>query len=533
MGLGVALGVGAFLLGLFYLPFLLHDQFGATYTYLVDRRIAAEGFPVNNVADLWVRLTTYSSAYYALTLIGLLLAALLACYRRALGLWGGLVAGGVLLLFVALTLWRPEWAAALTGAGGRDYWIVLVILALLPAWFWPRTKPEERLLWIWFGALFVLMLGFTSKPRTHVYVFIAPWALLAGMVVARIGAWWAARAQTPQRQARVVWAGVAAGLVAGLIFGGYVFQVFAYTRVEVLRTWQENWPWGYWRPYAALDNKALFGFPLASGWKAVGQLYADGTIDGEYSTNEVEFWSPLWYTRGRLRCDDRATWFFQANTHQADPAGYAQALEGWIGARYAPWGQVTIQDDPRMLIRRAGAPADTLSSFALEDYVAAFDRAATPDLPLGYPVVQPAIDHPLDVNFGGLIRLEGYALDAPQPLAAGDVVTLTLYWRALQEIDASYKVFNQSFYGDGVMVAQQDGYPVCGGRGTWIWNPGEQVVDVHLLPIQADAPDGLYPLYTGLYIEETLERLDMVDAEGQPVGDQVHLTDLRVGPIPP
>jgi hypothetical protein len=321
-------------------------------------------------------------------------------------------------------------------------------------------------------------------------------------------------------------------VLALLVFGGYVYQVFAYARVEVLRTWQENWPAGYWRPYAALDNKALFGFPLANGWKAVGQLYADGTLQGEYSTNEVEFWSPLWYTRGRLRCDDRATWFFQIRNHQSDPTGYAQALEGWIGERYQPWGQVTIHGDPRMVIRRAGAADTTLRTFALEDHAAAFDAAATPNLPLGYPVVQPSIDHPLDINFGGLIQLEGYDLDAPTPLHAGEVVTLTLYWRARQEIDASYKVFNQSYYGNGVMVAQQDGYPVCGGRGTWIWNPGEQVVDVHLLPIAPDAPDGLYPLFTGLYIEETLERLNVVDAAGQPVGDQVHLTDLRVGSPP-
>jgi hypothetical protein len=531
-GLGAATLLGALLLGLFYLPFLLHEQFGATYTYLVDRRIAAEGVPVNNIADLWIRLTTYSSAYYALTLIALLVAALLACYRRTLGRWGGAGAGGALLLLVALTAWQPAWAT-LPGAEGRDLWIFLAILALLPAWFGPRIPAEERLVWLWFGLLWVILLGFTGKPRTHVYVFFAPWALLGGMVVARMGAWWAERsADTPAGRTHMAWTGVVMGTVALLVFGGYVYQLFAYTRIEVLRNWQTDWPWGYWRPYAALDNKALFGFPLANGWKVVGQLYADGTLSGDYSTNEVEFWTPLWYTRGRLRCDDRATWFLQIRNHQADPAGYAQALEGWIGARFAPWGQVTLHDDPRMLIRRTGAPADGLQRFALEEYAAAFDRAATPDLPLGYPVVQPHIAHPLDLDFGGQIRLEGYALDAPAPLAAGDVITLTLYWRALQEIDASYKVFNQAFYGDGVMVAQQDGYPVCGGRGTWVWNPGDQVVDVHRIQIRDDAPDGLYPLYTGLYIEETLARLDVVDNEGRPVGDQVHLTDLRVGPAP-
>jgi 4-amino-4-deoxy-L-arabinose transferase-like glycosyltransferase len=527
MGLGWAVALGAVLLAFFYLPYMLHEQFAATYTYLVDRRIAGEGFPVNNVADLWLRLTTYSSSYYGLAMIALLLIALLSLYRRALAGWGAWVVGGALLAFMALTTTNPTWAANLNLAGGRDIWVLLAALLLLLAWLLPRTRAEERLLWIWVGALFIIMIGFTSKPRTHVYTFFTPWALLAALVVQRVAVWWAARSRWQGR--RLAWAGTAVAVAVALLFGGYLFQTFAYTGVEVLRTWKINWPRGYWRPYAALDNDALFGFPLANGWKAVGQLYADGTLSGDYATNEVEFWAPIWYTHGRMRCDERAQNFFQVNTFQSDPAGYQRALETQLAAKeYEPWATITIGGEPRMLIRRRGPLAPTLHHFTLEEYAAAFDAAATPDLPLGYPVVEPPVEHPLDLNFGGLIRLEGFEIDAPTPLQPGSQLRLTLYWRPLQEIDASYKVFNQSYYGDGVMVAQQDGYPVCGGRGTWLWEPGVQVADVHLLTIQPDAPPGLYPLYTGLYIEETLERLNIVDETGTPVADRAHLTDLRV-----
>ena len=41
-------------------------------------------------------------------------------------------------------------------------------------------------------------------------------------------------------------------------------------------------------------------------------------------------------------------------------------------------------------------------------------------------------------------------------------------------------------------------------------------------------PEGLYPLYTGMYIQETLDRLNVLDASGQSVGDQVHLTDIEL-----
>ena len=92
------------------------------------------------------------------------------------------------------------------------------------------------------------------------------------------------------------------------------------------------------------------------------------------------------------------------------------------------------------------------------------DAAADAYLPLSYPVVEPDITMPMHVNLGNKIWLEGYDLQYDTPIEPGDVLTLTLYWRAQQSIDESYKVFNQSYYGDGKMVAQQDGYPVC-GRG--------------------------------------------------------------------
>jgi hypothetical protein len=79
------------------------------------------------------------------------------------------------------------------------------------------------------------------------------------------------------------------------------------------------------------------------------------------------------------------------------------------------------------------------------------------------------------------------------------------------------------------MIAQRDGYPVCETRETWRWDPGELVTDEYELPVKPDAPDGLYPLYTGMYVEATSERLPVLDEGGNPAGNQVHLTDIRVG----
>lgn len=526
-----AAAVGAVLLALFYLPFVTHSQFQATATYLFDRRIGGDGLPTNNLGDFFTRLTTYSSVYYAATLAVGTLALLAATYRRVLGPRVGLAAGAAVVALAAVTAWQPEWARV----GGRDWMVLFFAAALLPIWLRPGLRVQERLLWMWWGVGLLFMLFFTAKPRTHVYVFFTPWALLLGLGASM----WVTGLLRRYAWRRVATGGALAAALLLLLWGGYTYQLFAVNRVEVLRTWEENWPTGYLRPFDRLDNRALFGFPLAYGWKAVGELYRQGVIHGDYTTNEVEFWAPIWYTHGRMRCDNQAEWVFAIDPPQPDPVGYRTALARQLSDRgFAPWGAITLRGEPRLTLYGRAAPDASPRTFALEEYAASFDAHATPDLPLGYPVVTPPIPHPIGANFGpnsgdnpgGLIRLEGYDLAAPAQIAPGDTLTLTLYWRSLAPIEASYKVFNQSFYGDGVMVAQQDGYPVCGSRPTWRWDPGELIADVHFLTIRADAPDGLYPLFTGLYLEESLSRLRVLDGAGNPIDDRVQLTAIRVGP---
>ncbi|MCB0132660.1 MAG: hypothetical protein KDD78_17480, partial [Caldilineaceae bacterium] len=60
-------------------------------------------------------------------------------------------------------------------------------------------------------------------------------------------------------------------------------------------------------------------------------------------------------------------------------------------------------------------------------------------------------------------------------------------------------------------------------------DPGELITDVYDIPINADAPDGLYPLYTGLYLEATGERLPVLDENGVELDSQWQVTDIRIG----
>lgn len=523
--------LGAAVVLLFYVPFALHPNFAATYTYLVDRRFSGEGsIPYNNLADFFIRTTTYNSIYYTVTMIGLTVVAMLWAYRQGLPRRWATMAGAAVLATLALTFWRSDWLRI----GGMDLILLPFGAAFLLVWLLPRLSVETRTLWLWFGGPLLLAFFLMSKPRSHVYIFFTPWALLAGTVVA--AAWQNIQRRWGQRNAYTL-GGVATAAVIP-IFGLYGYWFFVYNEVEVLRTWHENRPAGYWVPYEEPDDKAIFGFPLANGWKVVGALYNDGTIQGDFETNEKEAWVPAWYTRGQERCGRTADWYFQIDNLEPFNEGDRLKMEHFLRSGFEKWGKVEINGADRMIIyKKTGARSDFptqqsndgLQTFHLSDFVLPFDLAARPAMTLTYPTVAPPIANPMRVNLGDEIWLEGYAISYPQPLHAGDTIRLTLYWRAQQPILANYKVFNQSYYGEGNMIAQRDGYPVCETRETWRWDPGELITDEYELPVAPDAPDGLYPLYTGMYVEETLDRLPVLDDEGNVIGNQIHLTDIRVG----
>ena len=537
---GISATAGLLLLALFYIPYMQHPQFTATYTYLIERRIGisstaltptgqtvTEGvvatFPYNNLADFFLRTTLYSSTYYVALLALLMLLTLFLHYRRSLGVKIASLLTFASVVTLSGAIMQPDWSVV----GGYDLTFLPFFVAFGIVLFLPKISPEERLLWLWFGALFLLTLFFTLKPRTHVYLFFVPWTLLAGWAVAHLSRWIDQRWDYPT--ANVVIGGAA--LLLCLLFGNYAYRYFVQNQPEVLRTWDENRPAGYWTLYEQPDKRALFGFPSNNGWKTIGALYNQDILSGSYYTNELEVWGPSWYTRGAKRCRIEADWYFQTVGNLEPFYDFQRvAMEDYLSKGFKPWGVVEVNGLRKMTIhKRTDEVIDELQIFRLEEYAHRFDANARPDLPLTYPAVNVPIDNPLHVNMADLFWLEGYNIDYASPLAPGATINLTLSWRAQRSTNETYKVFVQSFYGDGTMVAQRDAYPVCGNRDTWQWDPGELITDVHEVQVKADAPDGLYPLYIGMYLEETGSRLNVLEPDGTIAGDWVHLTDIRIG----
>lgn len=118
----------------------------------------------------------------------------------------------------------------------------------------------------------------------------------------------------------------------------------------------------------------------------------------------------------------------------------------------------------------------------------------------------PEMEHSQQATFGQQIELLGYDLDTSQAKPGG-VVRLTLYWRALIEIEVDYTVFTHLLGVDGQIVAQKDNPPVNGSLPTTLWLAGQVVADPYVIELPLDLPPGDYPFQVGFYLVEGGTRL--------------------------
>jgi len=142
-------------------------------------------------------------------------------------------------------------------------------------------------------------------------------------------------------------------------------------------------------------------------------------------------------------------------------------------------------------------------------------------------MVVPPIQHPLAANLGQQVEFLGYDLDQTR-VAPGEMLHLTLYWRAQAKMDTSYTVFTHLLDGANQVQSQQDNPPVGGSYPTTLWAPGEVVADEYTLTVDADAPPGEHVIEIGLYVAETGQRLPVLDEAGQVIGDRILLSAVEV-----
>lgn len=120
--------------------------------------------------------------------------------------------------------------------------------------------------------------------------------------------------------------------------------------------------------------------------------------------------------------------------------------------------------------------------------------------------VPPPVAYPLDVRFGQVAQLLGYDLPS-QTFSVGEPITLTLYWRALEEAaSANYTVFTHVLAADDHLVGQHDGPPAGGARPTAGWMPEEIIIDQHTMTFR-EPYVGPARIEVGLYDPATSKRV--------------------------
>jgi hypothetical protein len=148
----------------------------------------------------------------------------------------------------------------------------------------------------------------------------------------------------------------------------------------------------------------------------------------------------------------------------------------------------------------------------------------------GYVSVEAVFATP---NGRSQLKLLGYALPTRR-VEPGSDLPLTLYWQSLAPVLADTVTFAVLLDAQQQPHGNVDRYP-SGFYSPLLWADGEIVIDEFALPIQPDAPPGVYHLHVGQY------RLTNGQPESLPLLQQDALTDqtavvigpLKVGGPPP
>jgi len=128
-------------------------------------------------------------------------------------------------------------------------------------------------------------------------------------------------------------------------------------------------------------------------------------------------------------------------------------------------------------------------------------------------------------HFGQSLTLVGY--DSLPTIKAGEVLPVSLLWKAEGKIDFDYSVNVSLIAPDGSAQAQRSGTP----QGTFgmltRWQPGGYYRDNHGLAVPANAPRGEYEVWVLLYNWQDNSKL-RITVRDQVVGDHLVLTRVRV-----
>jgi len=135
---------------------------------------------------------------------------------------------------------------------------------------------------------------------------------------------------------------------------------------------------------------------------------------------------------------------------------------------------------------------------------------------------EPAPAHPDGANYAHKVALLGWDDPANRQL--------TVYWQAINRLEADYQVSLILTDAAGREVGRWDGRPAGYDYPTTRWRPGQALFGRYPLPLPADAPAGDYYVSLAVYDDADPAGLDIRDVADNPAGKRVRLGPLRVSP---
>lgn len=169
------------------------------------------------------------------------------------------------------------------------------------------------------------------------------------------------------------------------------------------------------------------------------------------------------------------------------------------------------------LVDEAGVPPDSSAALVLTEVAVE-----------GHHYDPPTIAHPQGARLGESIAFLGYDLSATEA-RAGDVLEVTLYWRAAQPVAPSLKAFVHLLGPGGAVRGQRDSVPLGGRYPTDRWRTDETIVDRYTIEIAADAPAGDHLIEIGMYDPaNSAQRVPLTNENGERQQDDRLLLDTPV-----
>lgn len=204
-----------------------------------------------------------------------------------------------------------------------------------------------------------------------------------------------------------------------------------------------------------------------------------------------------------------------------DPTQRVADKVAWLGSALHPsdlWQNGDLICQSHRLSVPDWAPAPALywvRVWVLDEEGSRLDKSAV----LG-PLVMyddrslPPPARPVGLTFGGAWELVGLDI-IPDPVQAGETLSVQLQWRAQAALPEEYTVFVHLRDTGGHLITQHDAPPRNGDFPTSWWRPGDVIQDIHLLAVPPGTAPARYRLVVGLYRSAGGTRLPVTGGDNE------------------